>query len=327
MLLLLQMCMCQSLLIPIHHPMKFVIGDMNGYGELDIVLFFTTVFFFLLLYCASLNLSYFLDGTMKVMSIPLERQNRIKSLMHFIVNYGYLFSVIGGLASCIPFFTLKYTSRVIEINQSYQIIYYILMTVQGSILVYLLTLILGETAAFLAAHNDNHSETTNKIAVVHSNLTFQFRLTAGRLLISTSWMVFSTWPFLRRKFTYYYCVYYLFTYFSGLISFKALWNFKSTATVAPAKYNIVAAPDLAPPPAPAAPATAPNAAINGCSASLDVESAVPVEVEIIDESVCTERNKTCETYTHTEMGAVSIEVDLDEIQCDKEANVEIMTNE
>jgi len=219
------------------NPSTYLIG-CHGDRGIDIVLVFYSVSFFNIIYFAALNLGIFLEGTLKIFSIPKRKQEQIKFLIGLIRNFGNIAPIFGGLVSIFLFLDLGayQKSKVSDntFNIVYLVAYYVIMTVQGLIMVALLTLVTQGTGEYLAGQDKiEPNETVIKITGIHKTLRLQQKLTTIRVFISQSWIIFTAYGYLRRKFTYYFCIYYLLTYFTGLLSFKALWNFNSKTTPPP----------------------------------------------------------------------------------------------
>jgi hypothetical protein len=231
-------------------PSEYLIGAHGNRG-IDIVLVFYSVSFFNIIYFAALNLGIFLEGTMKIFSMPKKKQEQIKFLIGLLRQFGIIAPILGGLVSIFLFLDLSaYQSSMINdntFNIVYLVAYYVIMTVQGTTMIALLTLVTEGTGEYLAGQDKTEvpNETVIKITGIHSTLRLQMKLTTIRVFISQSWIVFTAWSVLRRKFTYYFCIYYLLTYFTGLLSFKALWNFNSKTNPVPVQpLNTVQGPIL-----------------------------------------------------------------------------------
>lgn len=219
-------------------PEQYIFGDFNitvGLIGMDVILFFSSVFFFLLMHFASLNLTYFLDGIAKTMSE--ENQRRIISACSLIQTYGFLNPLMGIIVSFFPFLNFIFSDYWLQFSLVYLLGYWVIMVTQGCQVIFLLVNVVREMTEFVSKANNN-DESTTKIKMTVSTLTFQLKLTSTRVTLATiTWILFSLWPYLQRKFTYFYCCFYLFTYFTGL-SIKGLWNFKKSVGVAPSIKSI-----------------------------------------------------------------------------------------
>ena len=203
------------------NPEQYIFGDYYssaGAIGMDFILFASSVFFFLLMHCASLNLTYFLDGIAKTMSE--ENQRRIISACNLIQSYGFWNPVMGTIISIFPFINFIFIDYWLEFNLVYLLGYWVVMVTQGCQVIFLLINVVREMKDFVnkSAADD---ESTSKVKATATTLSFQLKLTSTRVFIATiTWILFTLWPYLRRKFTYFYCCFYLFTYFTGLLSIK-----------------------------------------------------------------------------------------------------------
>lgn len=246
-------------------PADYQIGAPNN-GGIDVVNSLITISFFSLMFTAAVNLSIFLEGTMKIFPIHGKKFDRINFMIQNIKAYGIVFPILGGILSIFPYFDLASQSDIMSnqyiFNYVFLIGYYIIMTFQGSILILLLTFVTDETGSYLAdqAKANVTNETVTKISGIHKTLSRQWLFTTGRVILSQSWIIFTSWGYLRRKFTYFFCIQYLFTYFTGLLSLKSLWNFPRKEATVPVtntakpvepsgeKYHIVHSIQVAPAP-------------------------------------------------------------------------------
>lgn len=220
-------------------PNLYILGDPLSHSHVgDILLFFISASFSLLMFAVGLNLTFFLLGVSKTM--PRVSQERVRFAISLIYKVSWIYGFAGCIFSIFPFFSYAKLSLTPYFNNTYLLGTWIVGVFQAGQNCILLGLTIREIKNIISTAEKSgkyEDEGTTKIRGIMGTLSSQFRLTLVRATITqTIWIIFTLVPSLRIYFTYVFVLFYYGTYFTSLLALRSLWNFNSTE--GPAGNNI-----------------------------------------------------------------------------------------